>query len=58
MSQPQRQSDALIDWVEDQPVSRLYGDVFFSRDSGIEETRHVFLEGNRLYFFFYYMAFI
>ena len=49
MSQPQRQSDALIDWVEGQPVSRLYGDVFFSRDSGIEETRHVFLEGNRLH---------
>ncbi|MCU0898171.1 MAG: bifunctional tRNA (5-methylaminomethyl-2-thiouridine)(34)-methyltransferase MnmD/FAD-dependent 5-carboxymethylaminomethyl-2-thiouridine(34) oxidoreductase MnmC [Burkholderiales bacterium] len=37
-----------IDWNDGQPVSRLYGDVFFSRDSGIAEKRHVFLEGNRL----------
>jgi tRNA 5-methylaminomethyl-2-thiouridine biosynthesis bifunctional protein len=39
---------SLIDWQDGQPVSRLYGDVFFSRASGIEETRHVFLERNRL----------
>ena len=37
-----------IDWNDGQPVSRLYGDVFFSRDSGIAEKRHVFLDGNRL----------
>jgi len=39
---------ALIDWQGGQPISRLFADVYFSRDSGIEETRHVFLCGNRL----------
>lgn len=39
---------SLIDWQDGQPVSRLYGDVFFSRASGIDETRHVFLGHNRL----------
>jgi tRNA 5-methylaminomethyl-2-thiouridine biosynthesis bifunctional protein len=38
----------LIDWQEGQPVSRLFGDVYFSRDSGIAEARHVFLGGNDL----------
>ena len=41
-------SSPLIDWQDGQPVSRRFGDVYFSRDSGREETRHVFLEGNRL----------
>jgi tRNA 5-methylaminomethyl-2-thiouridine biosynthesis bifunctional protein len=39
---------ALIDWQDGQPVSRRFGDVYFSRDSGLEETRHVFLTGNGL----------
>ena len=38
----------LIDWQDGQPVSRRFRDVYFSRDSGLEETRHVFLEGNAL----------
>ena len=38
----------ILDWKDGQPVSRLFGDVYFSRASGIEETRHVFLGGNRL----------
>ena len=38
----------LIDWQDGQPVSRRFGDVYFSRDSGLDETRHVFLEGNAL----------
>jgi tRNA 5-methylaminomethyl-2-thiouridine biosynthesis bifunctional protein len=37
-----------LDWQDGHPVSRRFGDVYFSRDSGIEETRHVFLAGNRL----------
>lgn len=37
-----------LDWVDDQPVSPLYGDIYFSRHSGIDETRHVFLRHNRL----------
>ena len=37
-----------IDWRDGQPVSRLFGDVYFSRDSGLDESRHVFLGGNDL----------
>lgn len=41
--------NARIDWDEDgQPLSRDYGDVYFSRDSGLDETEHVFLAPNRL----------
>jgi tRNA 5-methylaminomethyl-2-thiouridine biosynthesis bifunctional protein len=42
------ETSPLIDWHDGQPVSRRFGDVYFSRDSGLEETRHVFLAGNRL----------
>jgi tRNA 5-methylaminomethyl-2-thiouridine biosynthesis bifunctional protein len=38
----------MIDWVDGQPFSPRFGDVYFSRASGIDEARHVFLEGNRL----------
>jgi len=37
-----------LDWQDGQPVSRRFGDVYFSRESGIAEARHVFLAGNRL----------
>nr|HPQ97614.1 tRNA (5-methylaminomethyl-2-thiouridine)(34)-methyltransferase MnmD [Thiolinea sp.] len=30
------------------PFSRLYGDYYFSKNNGLEETHHVFLQGNRL----------
>lgn len=40
-------SDAL-DWNDGQPRSRRFGDVYFSREGGLDETAHVFLEGNRL----------
>jgi tRNA 5-methylaminomethyl-2-thiouridine biosynthesis bifunctional protein len=43
-----RASGPELDWQDGHPVSRRFGDVYFSRDSGIEETRHVFLAGNRL----------
>lgn len=40
---------ADLDWDADgQPLSRQYGDVYFSRASGIAETSHVFLEPSRL----------
>ena len=40
---------AELDWDENgQPQSRQYGDVYFSRASGIEETTHVFLAQNDL----------
>lgn len=38
----------MIDWVDGQPYSPQFGDVYFSRASGIDETRYVFLEGNRI----------
>ncbi|HPE61938.1 MAG TPA: bifunctional tRNA (5-methylaminomethyl-2-thiouridine)(34)-methyltransferase MnmD/FAD-dependent 5-carboxymethylaminomethyl-2-thiouridine(34) oxidoreductase MnmC [Thiolinea sp.] len=30
------------------PFSTFYGDYYFSKNNGLEETRHVFLQGNRL----------
>ncbi len=48
MSQPPASGASLLDWQDGQPVSRRFGDVYFSRASGIDETGHVFLAGNRL----------
>ena len=40
---------ADLDWDEyGQPLSRSFGDVYFSRASGLEETRYVFLSHNRI----------
>lgn len=40
---------AELEWdASGQPQSRHYGDVYFSRASGLEETRHVFLAQNDL----------
>lgn len=41
-------SSPLLDWQDGQPVSTRFGDVYFSRDSGLDETHHVFLAHNRL----------
>ena len=42
-------SHAQLDWDEQgQPRSRSFDDVYFSRASGLGETRHVFLDGNHL----------
>jgi len=40
--------EPVLDWQDGQPVSRRFGDVYFSRAGGLEEARHVFLAGNRL----------
>jgi tRNA 5-methylaminomethyl-2-thiouridine biosynthesis bifunctional protein len=48
MTQTQSEPSAIVDWQDGQPVSALFGDVYFSRESGIAETRHVFLQNNRL----------
>lgn len=40
------QSDT--DWRGETPVSRRFGDPYFSFENGEAETRHVFLEGNGL----------
>ena len=40
---------AQLQWDEDgQPLSSVFGDVYFSRANGLEETRHVFLQHNQL----------
>lgn len=43
---------ADLDWKTidgiDVPVSKQFGDVYFSKDNGLLETRHVFLHGNDL----------
>src|SRR3954447_12623945 len=46
MSADTPQTDAPLAWSEDgQPRSRLYGDVYFSAQDGLAESRAVFLEG-------------
>jgi tRNA 5-methylaminomethyl-2-thiouridine biosynthesis bifunctional protein len=45
---PSTEHPTPLDWQDGQPISRHFGDVYFSRASGIDETRHVFLAGNRL----------
>lgn len=38
-----------LDWRDgDVPVSRRFGDLYYSAEDGLEETRHVFLDGNDL----------
>lgn len=40
---------AQLEWDENgQPISSVFGDVYFSRANGLEETRHVFLQHNQL----------
>ncbi|QEY12675.1 FAD-dependent 5-carboxymethylaminomethyl-2-thiouridine(34) oxidoreductase MnmC [Cellvibrio sp. KY-YJ-3] len=40
---------AQLEWDEEgQPLSSAFGDVYFSRANGLEETRHVFLHHNQL----------
>ena len=40
---------AVLRWSEGgTPVSTVFEDVYYSRDDGLAESRHVFLEGNDL----------
>lgn len=39
---------ARIDWQYSTPVSEGFNDIYYSRDSGEDETRHVFLQHNKL----------
>lgn len=39
---------ANIQWQSGQPVSEQFGDVYFSRDNGLAETHHVFIQHNDL----------
>ena len=39
---------AQLDWHDNQPYSKDYDDVYFSSDSGVDETDYVFLQHNQL----------
>lgn len=39
---------AQLKWIDGQPYSQQYDDVYYSSDSGLEETQHVFLVCNQL----------
>lgn len=39
---------AVIEWRDGVPCSTRFDDVYFSRDNGLEEARHVFIRHNRL----------
>ena len=39
---------AMLDWSDGVPVARRFDDPYFSLDSGMAETAHVFLSGNDL----------
>jgi tRNA 5-methylaminomethyl-2-thiouridine biosynthesis bifunctional protein len=39
---------AQLSWDGDTPEAAHFGDIYFSRENGLEESRHVFLKGNRL----------
>ena len=41
-------AQATLDWRDEIPVSRRFDDPYFSLAGGLDETRHVFLAGNRL----------
>ncbi|AHG18814.1 FAD-dependent oxidoreductase [Chania multitudinisentens RB-25] len=48
MSHPPIQTAALSWNEQGTPVSKQFDDVYFSNQDGLEETRYVFLNGNRL----------
>lgn len=39
---------ASLDWLDDNPESSAYGDVYFSSQDGLEEARYVFIQHNQL----------
>ena len=39
---------ASLDWLDDNPESNTYGDIYFSSRDGLEESDYVFLQHNQL----------
>jgi len=39
---------AQLEWQQGVPSSTLFDDIYFNRQGGVAETRHVFLDANRL----------
>ena len=49
LDQPRPEDEPALDWREGGvPVSTRFDDPYFSLSGGLEETRHVFLQGNDL----------
>ena len=44
----QKIENASLEWIDKTPKSSAFGDVYFSMDGGMEETKFVFLEKNKL----------
>ena len=40
--------ESSLDWQDGVPISKRYGDYYFSSDDGIEEVKHVFIKPNNL----------
>lgn len=45
---PPQIESARLAWPNGIPVSEQFGDIFFSRENGLEESRYVFLKHNQL----------
>jgi tRNA 5-methylaminomethyl-2-thiouridine biosynthesis bifunctional protein len=39
---------ATLEWKDGQPYAPDFGDIYFSSDNGLQETEHVFVQGNAL----------
>ena len=37
-----------MDWSSGAPVSKQFDDIYFNAERGLEESRHVYLEGNQI----------
>lgn len=44
----QRINTPKIRWDAGIPISDIFDDVYFTKDGGVEETEHVFIQGNQL----------
>ncbi len=41
--------NAEIEWQDGLPYSKMFNDIYFSRENGAEETLYTFIEGNQLH---------
>ncbi len=48
MARALRLEHAQLDWNDAAPHALAYDDIYFSRDDGLRETEHVFINSNRL----------
>lgn len=48
MQQHKKLIQASVDWNQDTPVSAQFDDFYFNVQAGLDESQHVFLNGNKL----------